>query len=203
MSGLPDAWPTRLVVISGALLVAVSIEAVASAVAILAVPSGAVLSIWTLITAIPGGTASPSSAMTPQATIQLTARSSIHDQLAIAAQWAAPAQGMLILAAVVLVAHIVGTTQAASQRRLNSQMSWLCRSAALLAVIMLVSGVIGIVTDIWGSAAPGVQLHAPLLASHVIGTVFAFVAAWLAIGTVAGLRRHPNDALAASNPSGA
>jgi hypothetical protein len=40
-----------------------------------------------------------------QASIQLTARSSIHDQLAIASQWAAPVQGMLILAAVVLVAH--------------------------------------------------------------------------------------------------
>jgi hypothetical protein len=52
-----------------ALLVAVFIEAVASVVAALAVPSGAVYSIWSLITSIPGGTASPSSAMTPQATI--------------------------------------------------------------------------------------------------------------------------------------
>ena len=42
MNGLPDAWPTRLVVISGAPLVAVFIEAVASMVAALAVPSGAV-----------------------------------------------------------------------------------------------------------------------------------------------------------------
>jgi hypothetical protein len=63
--------------------------------------------------------------------------------------------------------------------------------------------VIGIVTDIWGSVAPGVQLHAPILVSHVTGTVFAVVAAWLAIGTVVELRRYPDDALAASNASGA
>jgi hypothetical protein len=41
----------------------------------------------------------------------------------------------------------------------------------------------------------------PIVTSHVIGTVFAVVAAWLAIGTVAELRRHPNDALPASNPT--
>ena len=82
-------------------------------------------------------------------------------------------------------------------------MSWLCRCAAVLAILMLVAGVIGIVTDIWGSAGPGIQLHAPTLASHVIGTAFAVVAAWLAIGTVAELRRYPNDALPASDPTGA
>ncbi|HEX4218483.1 MAG TPA: hypothetical protein VHZ02_08945 [Acidimicrobiales bacterium] len=201
MSGLPDAWPTRLVVISSALLVAVFIEAVSSVVAALAVPAAAVLSVSTLITAIPGGTASPSSAMTPHAHVQLTARSSVHDQLAIASQWAAPVQGMLILAAVVLIAHIVGTTEAADQRRLNRQMSWLCRCAAVHAILMLVAGVIGVVTDIWGSTGPGVQLHAPILASHVIGTVFAAVAAWLGIGTVAELERHANLGLPASRPT--
>jgi hypothetical protein len=76
--------------------------------------------------------------MTPEATIQLTARSSIHDQLAIAAQWAAPVWYMLILAALVQVAHIVGKTQAASQRPLNGHMSWLCHYTAVLAVIMVV-----------------------------------------------------------------
>jgi hypothetical protein len=45
---------------------------------------------------------------------------------------------MLILAAVDLVAHIVGKAQAASQRPLNGHMSWLCRYAAVLAVIMVV-----------------------------------------------------------------
>lgn len=89
MSGLPDARPTRLDVISGALLVAF-IEAVASVVAAPGGPIRRRVVHFDLITAIPGGAASPSSAMTPQATVQLTAQRSIHDQLAITSQWAAP-----------------------------------------------------------------------------------------------------------------
>jgi hypothetical protein len=34
----------------------------------------------------------------------------------------------------------------------------------LAPIIVLVAGEIGMVTDIWGSAAPPVQLHAPILA---------------------------------------
>jgi hypothetical protein len=201
MSGSRDAWPTRLVVISGSLLVAVLIEAVASVVAALAVPAGSWMSFSAIISPVPGST--PSSTITsPETTTQLAGRTStLHDQLAVASQWAAPIQGMLILAAVVLVAHIVGTTDAADERRLNRQMSWLCRSAAFLAVLMFVAGVIGIVTDIWGMTGQGAQLHAPVLATHVIGTVFAAVATWLAIGTVAELKRHAGSIRPASGPS--
>lgn len=71
---------------------------------------------------------------------------------------------MLILAAVVLVAHIVGTTNAANQRRLNGQMPLALPLRRLAPIIVLVAGEIGMVTDIWGSAAPPVQLHAPILA---------------------------------------
>jgi hypothetical protein len=199
MSGTRDAWPTRLVVISGALLVAVFFEMVASVVAALALPSGGWMSFSTIISPAPGTTASPSSVTPPHITTVPGQMSSIHDQLAVASQWAAPVPGMLILAAVVLVAHIVGTTDAASYRRLNRQMSLLCRSAAVLAALMFVAGVIGIVTDVWGTSSQGVQLHAPELATHVIGTVFAAVATWLAIGSVAELRRHVGSAESASN----
>jgi len=88
----------------------------------------------------------------------------------------------------------VGTTDAASYRPLNRQMSWLCRSAAVLAALMFVAGVIGIITDVWGTSGQGIRLDAPVLASHVIGTVFAAVATWLAIGSVAELRRHAGTA---------
>jgi hypothetical protein len=203
MSGSRDAWPTRLVVISGSLLVAVLIEAVASVVAALAVPAGSWMSFSAIISPVPGS--APSSPITaPETTTHLAGRTStVHDQLAVASQWAAPIQGMLILAAVVLIAHIVGTTDAADERRLNSQMSWLCRSAAVLAVLMFVAGVIGIVTDIWGMSGQEAQLHAPVLATHVIGTVFAAVATWLAIGTVAELKRHADSIRPASDSPGA
>jgi hypothetical protein len=82
-------------------------------------------------------------------------------------------------------------------------MSWLCRCAAALAVLMFVAGVIGIVTDIWGMSGQGAQLHAPVLATHVIGTVFAAVAIWLAIGTVAELKRHADSIRPASDSSAA
>jgi hypothetical protein len=203
MSGSRDAWPTRLVVISGSLLSAVFIEAVASVVAALAIPAGSWMSFSTIVSPIPGS-ASSSPITTPETTTQLAGQtSSVHDQLAVASQWAAPIQGMLILAAVVLVAHIVGTTEAATERRLNRQMSWLCHCAAVLAILMFVAGVIGIVTDIWGMSGQGAQLHAPVLASHVIGTVFAGVATWLAIGSVAELRRHAGSNRPASGPSAA
>ena len=203
MSGSRDAWPTRLVVISGALLVAVFVEAVAAVVAALAIPAGSWMSFSTIISPAPGSTSS-SPITTPETTTQLAGRTStIHDQLATASQWAAPVQGMLILAAVVLVAHIVGTTEAAGEQRLNRQMSWLCRSAAVVAVLMFVAGVIGMVTDIWGMSGQGAQLHAPVLASHVIGTVFAAVAIWLAIGSVAELRRHACGAKPATDPAAA
>jgi hypothetical protein len=202
MSGSRDAWPTRLVVISGSLLIAVFIEAVASVVAALAVPAGSWLSFSTVISPA-AGSASSSPITMPETTTHLTETSSIHEQLAVASQWAAPIQGMLILAAVVLVAHIVGTTEAANERRLNRQMSWLCRCAAVLAVLMFVAGVIGIVTDIWGMSGQVAQIHAPVLASHVIGTVFAAVATWLAIGSVAELRRHAGTNQPASGPSAA
>jgi hypothetical protein len=202
MSGSRDAWPTRLVVISGSLLAAVFIEAVASVVAALAIPVGSWMSFSTIISPAPGSTTS--SPLTSPATTTLAGRtSSLHDQLAVASQWAAPIQGMLILAAVVLVAHIVGTTEAADQRRLNRQMTWLCRCAAVLAVLMFVAGVIGIITDVSGMSGQGAQLQAPVLASHVIGTVFAAVATWLAIGTVAELRRHAPTNRPASDPPGA
>src|SRR5882724_2525197 len=110
MSGTRDAWPTRLVVISGALLVAVLFEAVASVVAALALPAGNWMTFSTIVSPAPGTTASPSSVTPPHITNLPGRSSSIHDQLAVASQWAAPVQGMLILAAVVLVAHIVGTT---------------------------------------------------------------------------------------------
>jgi hypothetical protein len=203
MSGSRDAWPTRLVVISGSLLVAVLIEAVASVVAALAVPAGSWMSFSAIISPVPGS-APPPPVTTPETTTQLAGRTStLHDQLAVASQWAAPIQGMLILAAVVLIAHIVGTTDAADERRLNRQMSWLCRCAAVLGILMFVAGVIGIVTDIWGMSGQGAQLHAPVLASHVIGTVFAAVATWLAIGTVAELRRHVSSSQTARGPSAA
>jgi hypothetical protein len=203
MSGSRDAWPTRLVVISGSLLVAVLIEAVASVVAALAVPAGSWMSFSAIISPVPGSVP-PSPVTTPETTTQLAGRTStLHDQLAVASQWAAPIQGMLILAAVVLIAHIVGTTDAADERRLNRQMSWLCRCAALLAILMFIAGVIGIVTDIWGMSGQGAQLHAPVLATHVIGTVFAAVAIWLAIGTVAELRRHASSIPPASDSSAA
>ena len=202
MSGSRDAWPTRLVVISGSLLVAVFIEAVASVVAALAIPAGSWMSFSTIISPGPGS-ASSSPITTPETTTNLTGTSSIHEQLAVASQWAAPIQGMLILAAVVLVAHIVGTTEAANERGLNRQMSWLCRSAAVLAILMFVAGVFGIVTDIWGMSGQGAQLHAPVLASHVIGTVFAAVATWLAIGSVAELRRHAGANRPTNGPAAA
>lgn len=202
MSGSRDAWPTRLVVISGSLLVAVFIGAVASVVATLAIPAGSWMSFSTIISPAPGS-ASSSPITTPETATNLTGTSSIHEQLAVASQWAAPIQGMLILAAVVLVTHIVGTTEAANERRLNRQMSWLCRSAALLAILMFVAGVTGIVTDIWGTSGQGAQLHAPVLASHVIGTAFAAVATWLAIGSVAELRRHAGANRPTNGPTAA
>jgi len=96
MSGTRDAWPTRLVVISGALLVAVLFEAVASVVAALALPSGGWMSISTIISPAPGTSASSAPGAPPHITTLPAQNSSIHEQLAVGSQWAAPVQGMLI-----------------------------------------------------------------------------------------------------------
>ncbi len=79
MSGSRDAWPTRLVVISGSLLVAVFIEAVASVVAALAVPAGSWRFFFPIISPAPGS-APPSPITTQETTSQLAGRtSSVRD----------------------------------------------------------------------------------------------------------------------------
>jgi len=59
MSGSRDAWPTRLVVIGGLLLIAVFIEAVAGVVAALAMPAASWRSFSAIISPAPGSASPP------------------------------------------------------------------------------------------------------------------------------------------------
>jgi NADH:ubiquinone oxidoreductase subunit 6 (subunit J) len=168
LAGTPETWPTRLVVISGALLGAVALQLAVGVAAGFEQPIG-------VVTATEAG-----------------ASEALHSRFVLANQWAAPLASILLIGAVVLASHMIGTTEAADGPQLSGQTTRLCRACAVIAALTLAAAIVGVVSDISRPAFPAgtISIQFPSLAQHIVGVLFAAVAEWLALGSIAELHRH-------------
>ena len=87
---------------------------------------------------------------------------------------------------------MIGTTEAADGPQLNGQTTRLCRACAVIAALTLAAAIVGVVSDISRPAFPAgtISIQFPSLAQHIVGVLFAAVAEWLALGSIAELHRH-------------
>ncbi len=148
--GRPDAehpWALRLIIISSALLMAVSIELLLGLASL--------------------GTTS----------------ASWQSAATAATQWADPLTGILLLAAVVLIAHVDGTTNAADDATARSRMSTVCVAAAVLATVSAAAAMVAVIA--WTSAAGRYTTFDPWqnAGQYAIAFLFNCVAIWLAMST--------------------